>query len=95
MSSQTSEGLRERLFNALDLFIEKKISSKEVEGVCYISEQILKTASIELEFQREINSAKMAERRYLLEMKKEEKEAQKLLQDTLDMVVENEGTSQV
>ena len=55
MSNKTAEGLRDRLFNALDGLIEKRIETKEVEAICYLSEQIIKTAQTELEISREMN----------------------------------------
>ena len=84
MSEKTADGLRSRLFDALDGLIEKKISSQEVEGICYLSEQIIKTANIELELMRETNKDKEAERHYLVTMKREEKQAIALLQNTIE-----------
>ena len=89
MNNKTSEGLRERLFEALDLFIDKKITGKEVEGICYLSEQILKTANTELEFQKEMNEVKKLEREYVLKLKKEENAAADLLRITLKEVEEH------
>lgn len=89
MDNRTSEGLRDRLFTALDLFIEKKVTSKEIEGICYLSEQIIKTANVELEFQREANESKRLECDHDLKMKKEENAAAELLQITLKKVEEN------
>jgi len=89
MSSKTSEGLRERLFEALDLFIEKKITSKEIEGICYLSEQIIKTANIELEFQKEIHEVQRLEREHALKLKREDNAAAELLQITLKRAEEN------
>jgi hypothetical protein len=88
-NNRTSEGLRDRLFTALDLFIDKKVTSKEIEGICYLSEQIIKTANVELEFQKEINEEKRNERDHTLKIKKEEITAAELLQITLKKVEEN------
>ena len=89
MSSKTAEGLRDRLFNALDLYIAKKVSAKEIEGICYLSEQILKTSNIELDFQRQRDEQTRFDKRSLLELKKEENIAAELLQITLKKVEEN------
>jgi hypothetical protein len=89
MSSQTSEGLRNRLFLALDQYIEKKISAKDVEGICYLSEQILKTAQIEIDIQKAVEDAKRSEREFNLRLKKEEREANLLLKETIDKVSDN------
>ena len=86
MSTKTSEGLRERLFDTLDALIAKKIGKSEVEAVCYISEQIIKTANVELEFAREMNRAKQDERSYQLAMKREEKDSIKLLGNAISYV---------
>lgn len=86
MSNRTADGLRDRLFDTLDALIEKKIGKNEVESVCYISEQIIKTAQIELEFSREFNNSKERERQHELAMKREEKESIKQLQLTAGKV---------
>ncbi len=88
MGTKTSEGLRERLFESLDKFIKKEISSKEIEGICYLSEQIIKTANIELDFQREMNDSARLERDYNLKMLREKNTAAELLQITLQKVEE-------
>ena len=79
MGTKTSEGLRDRLFDTLDALIEKKIGKNEVEAVCYVSEQIIKTAQIELEVAREINRNDELKRHHELAMKREEKESIKML----------------
>ncbi len=89
MQNKTAEGLRNRLFDALDAFVDKKISTKEIEGVCYLSEQILKTANIELEFQKEFDNANRIERDQRLQIKREENTAAELLQITLKKVEQN------
>jgi len=89
MDTNTSKGLRDRLFNSLDKFIAKEISSKEIEGICYLSEQIIKTANVELEFQREINNSARLEKEFDLKIAIEEKKAAELLQITLKNVEEN------
>lgn len=89
MNNKTSEGLRDRLFDSLDKFINKEISSKEIEGICYLSEQIIKTAKVELEFQQEMNSAARSERDHSLKIIKEQNAATELLKITLNKVEEN------
>ncbi len=86
MTTQTAEGLRNRLFESLDLFMANKITSKEIEGICYLSEQILKTANIELEFQRELNEVQRSERKDAIQLKREENTAAELLQITLKKI---------
>ena len=86
MSTKTSEGLRDRLFDTLDSLIEKKIGKEEVEAVCYISEQIIKTAHIELEFAREFNKNEELKRHHELSMKREEKNSIALLSRTIESV---------
>lgn len=85
MSTKTADGLRSRLFDALDGLIDKKISSSEVESICYLSEQIIKTANVELDLMREANKDKEAERNYQITMKREEKKAITMLQDAIEV----------
>jgi len=84
VNNKTSAGLRDRLFDSLDLFIEKKITSKEIEGICYLSEQIIKTANIELEVLREENKANQLRAEHKLLMEKERAASAKLLGETID-----------
>lgn len=91
MSNKTAEGLRDRLFNALDGLIEKRIETKEVEAICYLSEQIIKTAQTELEISREMNRAGELERQHQLLMKREEKEAIKMLGNTMEAIIDEES----
>ncbi len=51
--NKTADGLRNSLFDCLDAVINKKISSKEVECVCAISEQIINSAKFELQIELE------------------------------------------
>lgn len=86
MSNKTADGLRDRLFDALDAVIEKKISTKEVEAICYVSEQIIKTAQTELEIYREQTRREEIANNHTLAMKREEKETIKLLGKTIQSV---------
>lgn len=86
MNTKTSEGLRDRLFDTLDALIEKKIGKEEVEAVCYISEQIIKTANIELEFAREFNKNEELKRHHELSMKREEKTNIALISRTIESI---------
>ena len=86
MSTKTADGLRDRLFDTLDALIEKKIGKDEVEAVCYVSEQIIKTAHIELEFAREFNKNEELKRHHELSMKREEKNNIALLAKTIDSI---------
>jgi hypothetical protein len=88
MSNKTAEGLRDRLFDTLDALIDKKIGKSEVESVCYISEQILKTAQIEIEIARESQKAIESERQYQLQLKREAKDAQLMLSRTIESLNE-------
>ena len=78
MSTKTADGLRSRLFDALDSLIEKKMSPQEVESICYLSEQIIKTANVELDLMRESNKEKKNERNFQITLLK--REEKKLLQ---------------
>lgn len=89
MNNKTADGLRSRLFDALDGLMDKKISAKEVESICYLSEQIIKTANVELDIMREVNKDKEAERHHLVTMKREEKAALALLKNTIEVCDEN------
>lgn len=93
MSNKTAEGLRDRLFDTLDALIEKKIGKSEVESVCYISEQILKTAQIEIEIAREAQKAIESDRQYQLQIKRESKEASLMLSRTIDSIKDIEDAS--
>jgi len=86
MSSKTADGLRERLFDALDAVIEKRIKKEDVESICYVSEQIIKTANVELEIMREQANLKREERLYQIEMKKQEKDSILMLKETLENI---------
>lgn len=57
--AKTADGLRARLFDALDGIINKTMDAKDVESVCYCSEQILKIAKFELESTIEQHKIKM------------------------------------
>ena len=89
MSNKTAEGLRDRLFDALDRFIKKEITTKDIEGVCYLSEQILKTSRIELDFKQELNEQIRLDRAFKLKLKREENTALELLQITMKEVEAN------
>ena len=86
MKNQTAEGLREKLFDTLDALIDKKITTKEAEAVCYVSEQIIKTANIELEMYREHQKSIEADRTFQLQLKKEEKKVAAQLAETISMI---------
>ena len=48
--STSNQGLRDRLFKTLDAVIAGKVGKDEVEAVCFISGEILKSAKVDLEF---------------------------------------------
>lgn len=93
MSNKTAEGLRDRLFDTLDALIDKKIGKNEVESICYVSEQILKTAHIELEIAREAQRAIESNRQHELQTKRENREATLLLSKTIEKIkdIDNES----
>ena len=94
MSNKTADGLRDRLFDALDALIEKKIDKSEVEGICYLSEQILKTAEIELDIIRENHKAIDDERQHQLKIKREDREAKVMLTKTIEHLGNVEDVAQ-
>lgn len=49
--AQSSAGLRERLFETLDAVIRGDIDKEQVEAVCFVSQEILKSAKVDLEFE--------------------------------------------
>jgi hypothetical protein len=49
--AKSSVGLRERLFDTLDAVMEGKIGKEEVECICFISQEIIKSAKVDLEFE--------------------------------------------
>lgn len=86
--NKTPDGLRDRLFETLDALIKKEISSKEVESVCYLSEQIIKTGQLELDFLRAKEEMIRSEREYNLELKREEQKALSMLSETIEAVTD-------
>ena len=52
--SSTSEGLRERLFATLDGVMNGTVKKEQVEAVCYISQEILKSAKVDLNLRRQL-----------------------------------------
>jgi len=51
--NKTADGLRERLFDTLDALIKNEVSGAKVDSVCMLSDQILKSAKLELEIELE------------------------------------------
>ena len=49
--AQSSAGLRDRLFATLDAVIAGDIDKEQVEAVCFVSQEILKSAKVDLEFE--------------------------------------------
>jgi hypothetical protein len=77
--AQSSAGLRERLFATLDAVIEGKVKKDEVEAVCYLSQEILKSAKVDLEF--EDKALQKIELQHRLEM--ERRNTVELLNNTI------------
>ena len=84
--SKTAEGLRDRLFDVLDGLIRKEIKPDEVEAICYTSEQILKTAQVELDIARERNNAVENERKFQLELQDRQNKAVNMLEHTIEEI---------
>jgi len=83
-NNATAEGLREILFDALNRVINKEITSKEVESVCFISEQMIKTARVELEIYQEGNRESENTRQHQLRMERERGDSIKMLSESID-----------
>ena len=90
-NNATAEGLRKILFDTLNRVIDKEISSKEVESVCFISEQMIKTARVELEIFQEQNKEAENIRQHQLRMAKEGSENIKMIRDTIELVDEDQA----
>ena len=84
-NNATAEGLREILFDALNRVINKEITSKEVESVCFISEQMVKTARVELEIFQESNKESENLRQHQLRMERERGDSIKMLSNAIDV----------
>ena len=89
-NNATAEGLRGILFDALNRVINKEISSKEVESVCFISEQMIKTARVELEIYQETNKEAENLRQHELKLEREKGDSIKRLNSTIDFIEEEE-----
>ena len=87
-NNETAEGLRGILFDTLKKVINKEITPKEVESVCYVSEQIIKTARVELETYQEMNKEAENVRQHQLRMERERNESVKMLSEAIDLVEE-------
>lgn len=84
--AQTSLGLRERLFETLDGVIAGTIKKEKVEAICFISQEILKSAEVDLRF--EAMSQSKLKLQNELELQKQE--SIKLLTNTVDIISEPE-----
>ncbi len=87
-NNATAEGLREILFDTLNRVINKEITAKEVESVCFVSEQMIKTARVELEIYQEGNKEAENQRQHQLKMTREQGDSIKMLGSVMDGVVE-------
>jgi hypothetical protein len=90
MKNKTADGLRDRLFDVLDGIIAGKLKKDDVEAICYTSEQILKSAQIELETFRERNKAVQAERDFQLKLAKEKEDSMVMLSNILNEIEDEE-----
>ncbi len=84
VKAKTAEGLRDRLFDALDAVIEKKLGKDEVESICYVSEQILKTARHELEEFQEFSKVEHQKKEDEILKIREQREATKMIGGIFD-----------
>ena len=78
--AQSSAGLRDRLFATLDAVIAGEVDKEQVEAVCYVSQEILKSAKVDLEFEA------MAQERLKLQHKIEQErgESMRLLSNIIE-----------
>ncbi len=84
--AQSSAGLRDRLFATLDAVIAGTVQKEEVEAVCFISQEILKSAKVDLEFEE------MAQKKLRLQfdIEKERNEGIMMLGNVMSEVTEAE-----
>ena len=84
--AQSSAGLRDRLFTTLDAVIAGDIDKEQVEAVCYVSQEILKSARVDLEFEA------MAQEKLKLQhrLEKEKNESLLMLSNIIEEAVEAE-----
>ena len=59
---KTLDGLRSRLYDTLDKVIDGKIESANVECICAVSEQIIKSAQLEVDTILRLEENKRKER---------------------------------
>ncbi len=85
--AQSSAGLRDRLFATLDAVIAGEVKKEQVEAVCFISQEILKSAKVDLEFEA------MAQEKLKLmhKLEKEKNEGIALLSNVIEECIEVEG----
>ena len=84
--AQSSAGLRDRLFATLDAVIAGDIQKEQVEAVCFISQEILKSAKVDLEFEEK--AMRKIELQHKLEMEK--KDSIKMLTETFIEVTDDD-----
>ncbi len=60
---KTLDGLRSRLYDTLDEVIKGKVKSDQVECICAISEQIVKSAKLEVDTLLRLDENKRIERK--------------------------------
>ena len=77
--NKTADGLRSRLFDTLDALIKNEVTPAKVDSVCLLSDQILKSAKLELEIELEKERVAKQNR----EMDMEEKDPVNILSDEL------------
>jgi len=54
-TTRTSEGLRATLFDTLDRFINGQIDATEAKTIAKLSDSLLKSVSLDMEYKRMIN----------------------------------------
>lgn len=77
---KTSSGLRDRLFATLDGVIAGKVEKEQVEAIVFLSQEILKSAKVDLEFE-----AKAQERLQLqFKIEQERRESVNMITNIID-----------
>lgn len=85
-TSSTSVGLRDRLFATLDGVMNGTVKKDQVEAVCFISQEILKSARVDLEFEE----AAQRKLRLQIELEREKGDSMKMLANTINNVTDIE-----
>ena len=88
--NKTADGLRDRLFDTLDALIDGNIDSEKVSGVCFISEQILKSAQLEFDIEIEREKSIKEKREFERESLQIAKQSISMLSDSIEASIEED-----